>query len=104
MRKIETSRNQIPVITPDPALGLTAAQAEERTAGGWAAGTPAPSGKSTREIIFAHCFTFFNAIFLLLSVLLILAGSSWLNMGFLVIAVINTVIGIGIISIMTILF
>ena len=93
MRKIETSRNQIPVITPDPALGLTAAQAEERTAGGWAAGTPAPSGKSTREIIFAHCFTFFNAIFLLLSVLLILAGSSWLNMGFLVIAVINTVIG-----------
>lgn len=74
----------------DPSLGLTAQQAAQRTP----AGLPAPTGKSSREIIFSHCFTFFNGIFLILAVMLVIGRSTVLNMGFLLVAVINTVIGI----------
>ncbi|MGM9549564.1 MAG: HAD-IC family P-type ATPase [Faecousia sp.] len=74
----------------DPEQGLTAQQAQERTP----AGTPAHSGKTEQEIILTHCFTFFNLIFVVLAVMLIIGRSSLLNMGFLVVAVINTVIGI----------
>ena len=52
------------------------------------------AGKSEKEIVLTHCFTFFNLIFVILAVMLIIGGSSPLNMGFLVVAVINTVIGI----------
>ena len=70
--------------------GLTSEQAAQRTP----AGAAKHSGKTEREIILTHCFTFFNLIFVILAALLIIARSSVLNMGFLVVAVINTVIGI----------
>ena len=74
----------------DPSLGLTEQQVQSRTP----AGKPVYSGKSEKEIVLTHCFTFFNLIFVILAVMLIIGGSSPLNMGFLVVAVINTVIGI----------
>ena len=74
----------------DPRVGLTAEQAAQRKA----AGTPKPTGKSQREIILTHCFTFFNLIFVLLAVMLVIGRSTVLNMGFLLVAAINTVIGI----------
>ena len=74
----------------DPSLGLTDEQVQSRTP----AGKPVYSGKSEKEIVLTHCFTFFNLIFVILAVMLIIGGSSPLNMGFLVVAVINTVIGI----------
>ena len=74
----------------DPSLGLTDEQVQSRTP----AGKPVYSGKSEKEIVLTHCFTFFNLIFVILAVMLIIGGSSILNMGFLVVAVINTVIGI----------
>ena len=74
----------------DPSLGLTDEQVQSRTP----AGKPVYSGKSEKEIVLTHCFTFFNLIFVILAVMLIVGGSSPLNMGFLVVAVINTVIGI----------
>ena len=74
----------------DPSLGLTDEQVQSRTP----AGKPVYSGKSEKEIVLTHCFTFFNLIFVVLAVMLIVGGSSPLNMGFLVVAVINTVIGI----------
>ena len=86
-------RQNIPVVSAPPETGLTAAQAEERTAAGWASGAPQHSGKTEKEIILTHCFTFFNLIFVVLAVLLILARSSVMNMGFLVVALINTAIG-----------
>ena len=81
-------RDLIPEI--DPTLGLTDEQVQSRTP----AGKPVYSGKSEKEIVLTHCFTFFNLIFVILAVMLIIGGSSPLNMGFLVVAVINTVIGI----------
>ena len=74
----------------DPDCGLTSEQAALRTP----AGTPSPSGKTGKEIVLTHCFTFFNLIFVVLAVMLLLAGSSVMNMGFLMVAAINTVIGI----------
>ena len=74
----------------DPSLGLTDEQVQSRTP----AGKPVYSGKSEKEIVLTHCFTFFNLIFVILAVMLVVGGSSPLNMGFLVVAVINTVIGI----------
>ena len=74
----------------DPSLGLTDEQVQSRTP----AWKPVYSGKSEKEIVLTHCFTFFNLIFVVLAVMLIVGGSSPLNMGFLVVAVINTVIGI----------
>ena len=73
-----------------PEEGLTAVQAAERKP----AGTAAPSGKSEKEILLTHCFTFFNLIFVVLAAMLILSGSTVMNMGFLMVALINTVIGI----------
>ena len=81
-------RDLIPEI--DPTLGLTDEQVQLRTP----AGKPVYPGKSEKEIVLTHCFTFFNLIFVVLAVMLIIGGSSPLNMGFLVVAVINTVIGI----------
>ena len=74
----------------DPELGLTSEQAAQRKP----AGTPKPTGKSEQEILLSHCFTFFNLIFVILAVMLVLGRSTVLNMGFLMVAAINTVIGI----------
>lgn len=73
----------------DPQLGLTEAQAAARPA----AGDGTTPGRTEKEIVLTHIFTFFNGIFALLAALLLIAGSSLMNMGFLVVAVINTAIG-----------
>ncbi len=74
----------------NPDRGLTHEEAARRIP----AGLPQPSGKTEQEILLTHCFTFFNLIFVVLAVMLILSGSTILNMGFLLVAAINTVIGI----------
>lgn len=89
------TRQEIPVLVADPSLGLTAQQAQERAEGGWAGGDPPTSGKSVKDIVLSNIFTFFNGIFLVLGVLLVVSGSSVMNLGFLVIAGANTIIGIG---------
>jgi len=87
-------RQNIPTIQASPDSGLDHEQVLARANGGWTGGTAVPSGKSEREILLTHCFTFFNLIFLILAVMLIIARSSVMNMGFLVVAAVNTVIGI----------
>lgn len=93
-KQTEPQQQYVLPVMADPEIGLTAAQVQERIEGGWISGQTAPSGKTTREIIAGHCFTFFNLIFLVLAVALALVASSPLNMGFLVVAVANTAIGI----------
>ena len=88
------ARIPVETVAADPEIGLTTAQASQRGAAGWAAGLPRPGGKTAVEVVATHLFTFFNLIFLVLAVLLILGGSSLLNMGFLGVAAVNTVIGI----------
>ena len=87
-------RQTIPILSADPEAGLTAEQVSRRTAAGLAAGKPRPSGKTEQEIILTHTFTFFNLIFVILAVMLVIGRSTVINMGFLMVAAINTVIGI----------
>ena len=87
-------RDAIEIVHALPDQGLTAAQAEERIQAGWVSGDPAPVGKTDKQIVLSHIFTFFNLIFVILAVMLVVARSSILNMSFLVVVVINTVIGI----------
>ncbi len=73
--------------------GLTSQQARQRAEQGLSNRITAKQGLSEKEIVLRHCFTFFNLVFLVLAVFLLLTGSSVMNMTFLVIVVINTVIG-----------
>ena len=96
MLKKNKTPQRIPleIFAADPDRGLTAPQVSERTQTGWAAGTPKAAGKTEQEILFTHIFTFFNLIFVVLAVLLVLGGSSVKNMTFLIVAALNAVIGI----------
>ena len=82
------------VIHADPQLGLTEAEAQLRKKAGLAAGVPSPTGKTDIQILLTHCFTFFNLIFLILAALLVIARSTVMNMGFLLVVIVNTIIGI----------
>ena len=85
---------EIELLHTDPAQGLTSAQAEQRIAEGLGAGQTGNTGKSEKEIILRHTLTFFNLVFIVLAVLLIVGRSTVMNMGFLGVVVVNTVIGI----------
>ena len=87
-------RKELDVISADPSVGLTESQVQERIRAGWVSGTPKPAGKTIPEIIFSHIFTFFNLIFVILALMLVIGGSSVKNMLFLIVAACNTVIGI----------
>ena len=85
---------EIEVLHPDPQQGLTQTQVQERLDSGLHGGSDTGSGPSEKEIILRHSLTFFNLVFIVLAVLLLLGHSSVKNMGFLGVVVINTVIGI----------
>lgn len=73
--------------------GLTAAQVEERIAGGLTNRVDITTGKTTAQIVTSNLFTYFNLIFLILAVLLCLV-ESYRNLTFLPVIIGNTVIGI----------
>lgn len=74
--------------------GLTSEQAQRQQELGKGNHTRSTTGKTEKEIILEHCFTYFNLVFLILAVILAVSGSGLHNMTFLVIVIINTVIGI----------
>ncbi len=78
---------------PDPKLGLTAAQAAQLLQNGYGNEAPDPNVKTTWQILRENTLTFFNLVFVVLAVLLVLAGS-FKDMAFLVIAAVNSLIGI----------
>ena len=88
------TRDRVVIKNADPDRGLTREQVELRTACGWANVTQEGAGKSETDIIREHTLTFFNLIFVVLAVVLLIGQSSVKNMTFLIVAVINTVIGI----------
>ena len=92
-REKKLLRQEIPVLTSEPDTGLTREEAALRTAGGWANGIPASAGKTEGDIIAENLFTFFNLVFVVLAVVLALAGSSVKNMTFLIVVVCNLCIG-----------
>jgi len=80
-------------IFPDPQMGLTTAQASELLEQGMGNEAPASNAKSTRQIVRENTLTFFNLVFVVLAALLVLVGD-FKDMTFLVIAVVNSAIGI----------
>ena len=86
-------RTDIPVVSADPELGLDRDQVSQRQKGGWANLPVKSPTKTEREIVRGHVFTFFNLIFVVLAVALILVGS-YKDATFIFVAVINTLIGI----------
>ena len=76
------------------AEGLTAREAEDRRAGGWANTPVEPPLRTKKQIILSNIFTYFNMIFVVLAACLLAVRASWLNLSFMIVVVINTVIGI----------
>ncbi len=89
------ARKRKPVTTfnPDPSLGLTAEQAQLRLDSGWDNRQRASAQLTEGQIIARNCLTFFNLVFVVLAVLLLLAGSTVKNLTFLVVVLVNAVIG-----------
>ncbi len=86
-------RTQIPVVHADPNTGLDLQQVYVRQEGGLRNLPPETNTKSVGQIVRENCLTFFNLIFLILGLCLLLVGSIK-NMAFLGVAVCNTLIGI----------
>ena len=87
-----TPRRPLPVLEADPNLGLTQAQVQARRSCGWS-NDPGESPLQIRGADHSRKYPhLFNLIFLILAVLLVIAGS-YKNMMFLVIAIANTAIG-----------
>ena len=74
-------------------IGLTDAEVEQRIEQGLTNHTDISTDKTTKEIIVSNVFTYFNLIFLVITILLIAVGS-FRNLTFLPIIIGNTVIGI----------
>jgi len=86
-------RQPVEAFTPDPNTGLTQQQVQLRIDCGWSNKNTAKQGLTAPQIIARNCITFFNLVFVILAVILALCGSSVKNMAFLVVVLINTVIG-----------
>ncbi len=78
---------------PDIQSGLTSAQVKQRNLEGCVNTPVEPPSKSVQDIVKSNVFTYFNLVFAVLAVLLILAGS-FRDLTFLPVIIANTVIGI----------
>lgn len=77
----------------DPNVGLTQEQVAEYRRCGWTNRSIEPPSKSTKEIIKENTVTYFNFIFILLAILLIMVGA-YNDLTFLPIIIANSLIGI----------
>ncbi|MCI8639498.1 MAG: cation-translocating P-type ATPase [Coprococcus sp.] len=89
----EGGRRPIARVCPDYRTGLINQQVMEREQNGWMNEEVASPALTITEIIHNNVFTYFNLIFLVLAVLLVLAGSPR-NLTFLPVIIGNTMIGI----------
>ena len=92
MSKTAVIPEAVAVEKPEPKKGLSKMQVLRRQEAGLTNAAPQGAGKTNKEIVFSHCFTFFNLVFLVLAAFLAIVGS-FKNMTFLIVAAINTVIG-----------
>ena len=92
-REKKGSRQPVDMIAAEPDAGLTREQATERAEKGWANGLAKSAGKTEWDIVAENLCTFFNLVFVVLAVALVLAGSSVKNMTFLIVVVCNLCIG-----------
>ena len=83
----------VAVVSPDPEQGLSLEQVQIRLDAGWSNQTSDADSTTWLGIIGKNLFTFFNLVFALLGVCLFLAGAAWIKYGFLVVVVVNIIIG-----------
>lgn len=88
-----TNRQPVTRCQPDIKNGLSAAQAQEYARCGWTNAPVEPPLKTVPEIIRSNLFTYFNLVFTVLAVLLIIAGS-FRSLTFLPVVLANLLIGI----------
>ncbi|MDD2979054.1 MAG: cation-translocating P-type ATPase [Hespellia sp.] len=88
-----TRKERVERFQVDPKLGLTDAQVSQRFDEGYSNAPVDPPSKSVKDIIHDNVFTYFNAIFVVLGILLIIVGS-FKNLTFLPVIIANTLIGI----------
>ena len=86
-------REDIPVVSPDPEQGLSLQEAKQRLSGGWSNKSHDGAMRTEGQIILENSVTFFNLLFVVMAALLILAGSTIIKLTFLVVVIINTIIG-----------
>ena len=86
-------RREMPLLHPTADKGLTSAQAKALAEAGWDNRPVASSTKSDKQIVRENLLTYFNLIFVVLAVCLLLVGD-WKDMTFLFIVAANAVIGI----------
>ena len=78
--------------SPDPKVGLSAAEVAERTENGYVNAAVDKTSKTVLQIILSNVFTYFNMIFFILAAIL-LAKGSYNNLTFLIVVFVNTIIG-----------
>ena len=86
-------RREMPLLHPTADKGLTSAQAKSLAEAGWDNRPVASPTKSDKQIVRENLLTYFNLIFVVLAVCLLLVGD-WKDMTFLFIVAANAVIGI----------
>ena len=90
----KSTRREIPVREASPREGLTESEAAERAAAGWANLPVDPPTRTTGQIIRENLLTYFNLVFLVLALCLIAVKASILNLSFMIVVIVNAVIGI----------
>ncbi len=93
MKKSSNEKIDINRITPNADYGLTDKQVEKYKKNGWSNETVKPPVRTAKEIVAENIFTYFNLIFLILTLLLCLVNS-FRNLTFLPIIIANIFIGI----------
>ncbi len=83
----------IPVIDADPEIGLSLEEIRLRAQNGLQNKPTVKTGRTEGQIIKENLCTFFNAVFVIMAIALFFAGSSIMNMAFMVIVIINAIIG-----------
>ena len=83
----------IPVMDADPEFGLSAEEVMLRTENGLQNKATVKTGRTEGQIIRENTCTFFNLVFVIMAVVLFIAGSSIVNMTFMVVVIINAIIG-----------
>ena len=87
-------RQEIAVKEAAPFEGLTEAEAAARTAAGWDNRPVEPPTRTTGQIVRENLLTYFNLVFLVLALCLVAVKASILNLSFVIVVIINAVIGI----------
>lgn len=90
---MQEPQNQVERFMTDPVVGLQQTQVMQRQEEGLTNRSVSPATKTTSDIIKENVFTYFNAIFLILAILLITVGS-FRDLTFLIVITANSVIGI----------